>query len=89
MIDIRYRAIYGNKNFVGAQIELLRKSKNIKQKDFIAQLQTLGVDINPTSYSKLEGGLRIATDIELFYIAKILNVNVDELFPVESENATN
>lgn len=80
MITIKSRRLYGTKNIVGKQIEQFRKAKNIKQKDFIAQLQTYGVDINPTSYSKLEGQMRIATDIELFYIAKILNIEIKELF---------
>lgn len=71
---------YGNCNLVGRNIELLRKTKGIKQKDFIAKMQTLGCDINPTSYSKLEGQIRIATDKELFSIAKILDVKIDELF---------
>ena len=35
-----------------------RKNKGIGQKDFIAQMQTMGCDISPTSYSKLEGQLR-------------------------------
>ena len=71
---------YGNCNIVGRNIESLRKAKGIKQKDFIAKMQTMGCDINPTSYSKLEGQIRIATDKELLVIAKILGVSVDELF---------
>ena len=71
---------YGNANMVGKNIEKLRKEKGIKQKDFIAQLQLAGLDINPTSYSKLEGQIRIASDKEVFYIAKILNVDMKELF---------
>ena len=43
----------------------------------------MGYDINPTSYSKLEGQLRSATDIELFVIAKILGVTMEELFSSE------
>lgn len=43
-------------------------------------MQVVGVDINPTSYSKLEGWVRIATDKEMFVIAKILNVDIIELF---------
>ncbi len=72
--------VYGNANIVGKRIETLRKTKGIKQKDFIAKLQTTGCDMNPTSYSKLEGQIRIATDKEIFAIAKVLNVSVDELF---------
>ncbi len=74
------KAEYGNCNIVGKNIEHLRKEKGIKQKDFISKMQIMGCDINPTSYSKLEGQLRIATDKEIFVIAKILNVAVDELF---------
>lgn len=81
VITIKYRKNLGNKNMVGAQIRELRNAKHIKQKDFIAQLQAMGIDINPTSYSKLEGQLRTATDIELFYISKLLKVEFSELFP--------
>ena len=74
---------YGDQNMVGKNIERLRKQAGIKQKDFISQMQTLGCDINPTSYSKLEGQLRIATDKELLIIAQILQVNIDTLFQNE------
>ena len=71
---------YGDCNLIGKQIERLRKQQGIKQKDFIAQLQISGLDVNPTSYSKLEGQLRIATDKEVFYIAKLLKVDMKDLF---------
>ena len=72
--------LYGNKNLVGKNVEQLRKLKGIKQKDFIAQIQIMGCDMNATSYSKLEGQIRSATDKEIFVIAKILGVNMEELF---------
>lgn len=71
---------YGNANMVGKNIERLRKERGIKQKDFIAKIQVEGCDMNPTSYSKLEGQLRSATDLEIYTIAKILNVKMEELF---------
>ena len=74
------KQIYGNKNLVSKNIERLRKEKGIKQKDFIAQIQVMGCDMNPTSYSKLEGQIRSATDKELFVIAKILGVPIETLF---------
>ena len=40
----------------------------------------MGLDINPTSYSKLEGQIRIATDKEAYYISKALNVPIEKLF---------
>lgn len=74
---------YGNCNIVGKNIERLRKEKGIKQKDFISKMQIMGCDINPTSYSKLEGQIRIATDREIYVIARILNVTTDTLFKEE------
>ncbi|MBQ8746293.1 MAG: helix-turn-helix transcriptional regulator [Clostridia bacterium] len=74
---------YGSANMVGRNIERLRKERGIKQKDFIAKIQTMGCDMNPTSYSKLEGQLRSATDREIFVIAKILGVAMEALFESE------
>ena len=74
---------YGDCNMVGKTIELLRKERGIKQKDFISRMQTMGCDINPTSYSKLEGQVRSATDKEIYVISKILNVTMEELFDKE------
>ena len=71
---------YGNYNLVGKNIERIRKEKGIKQKDFVAQIQVMGCDMNATSYSKLEGQLRNATDKEIYVIAKILRVPMEELF---------
>ena len=71
---------YGTANLIGKNIERLRKERGIKQKDFISKMQTMGIDINPTSYSKLEGQVRIASDKEVYTSAKILNVNLEELF---------
>lgn len=74
---------YGNANLVGKNIERLRKERGIKQRDFIAKIQVMGCDINPTSYSKLEGQLRSATDKEIFVISKILNIPMEALFREE------
>ena len=71
---------YGDCNIVGKNIERIRKEQKISQKDFISQLQLFGLDINPTSYSKLEGQIRIATDKEIFAISKVLDVKIEDLF---------
>ena len=72
---------YVSSNKIGKQVYLLREERNIKQKDFIARLQANGLDINPTSYSKLEGQVRGATDKEVYHIAKALGVPMEALFP--------
>ena len=71
---------YGDCNIIGRRVEQLRKEKGIKQKDFIAKLQLEGLDMDPTSYSKPEGQIRIATDKEVLAIAKVLEIKTDDLF---------
>ena len=76
---------YGTANMVGKNLARLRKEREIKQKDFIARIQVMGCDMNPTSYSKLEGQLRNATDKEIYIIAKILGVPMEVLFEKEEK----
>ena len=71
---------YGNKNAVGRKIEALRKNQGIDQKDFVAKMQVMGVNIDDSSFSKLEGQIRKVNDRELYAIAKILNVSMESLF---------
>ncbi len=67
---------YGDKNLIGARIEALRRSRGIKQKELLAQLQVHGIDINASALSKLEGQLRSVTDIELLAFSEILDVDL-------------
>ncbi len=71
---------YGTANVIGRRVETLRLERGIRQLDFIARLQSAGLDINPTSYSKLEGQIRAAYDAEVFCIASVLGVDISELF---------
>lgn len=70
----------GDKNMVGASITKLRKLKHISQKELAINMQLMGVDMNLSSLSKLEGQTRAANDKELYIIAKIFNISIDELF---------
>lgn len=79
------KAEYGNKNICGANVERIRKSMNMKQGVLAAKMQLLGVDINPSSLSKLEGQTRIASDIELKALSIILNVPMEKLVEVGNE----
>lgn len=69
----------GVKNIIGNKVVAIRKAKNIKQKDFLAKLQTLGMDISATSLSRLEGQYRLVQDYEVVAIAKALDISVEEL----------
>ena len=69
----------GTKNIVGVKVLELRKERGIKQKDFLAQLQVLGMDISATSLSRLEGQYRLVQDFEVVILAKALGVTVNDL----------
>ena len=77
---------YGDKNICGANVERIRKRLGMKQTTLITKMQQLGVDINPSSLSKLEGQIRLASDIELKAIAKILGVTMEELVRTADDN---
>lgn len=69
----------GDKNIVGAKIVAIRKKYGIKQKDFLAQLQLLGMNISATSLSRLEGQYRLVQDFEVVILAQALKIDVREL----------
>ncbi|MNJ54916.1 Helix-turn-helix domain protein [compost metagenome] len=69
----------GNKNIIGERVTKIRKAQGMKQKEFLARLQTLGLDISPTSLSRLEGQDRLVQDYEVVIIAKALDISVNTL----------
>ena len=79
------KAEYGSKNICGANVERIRKRMGMKQATLVSKMQLMGVDINPSSLSKLEGQTRVATDMELKAISKILGVSMEELVHTEDD----
>lgn len=75
----------GNKNIIGSRVIAIRKSRGIKQREFLARLQTLGLDISQTSLSRLEGQDRLVQDYEVVMIAKALEIPVGYLLGEETE----
>ena len=69
----------GTKNIVGVKVCELRKERGIKQKDFLAQLQVLGMDISATSLSRIEGQYRLVQDFEVVFLARALGVTTKDL----------
>lgn len=75
----------GQSNIVGEKIAQLRTERGIKQKDLVAALQSMGMDISDTSMSRLEGQTRQVYDYELPILAEALHVSVNWLLGIESE----
>ncbi len=75
------RIIDGEKmNLIGKNVRKLRKKTGISQQYLSNQLELLGVYVCRGSISRIEDGSRTVTDIELFALAKILNVELNDLF---------
>ena len=69
----------GDKNTIGAKVLAYRQANDIKQKDFLAQLQVLGMDISSTSLSRLEWQERLVQDREIVIIAVVMKIDPNEL----------
>ena len=75
------RIIDGNNmNMVGKRIRELRLSKKMSQQNLSDKLETLAVYICRGSISRIEDMQRTVTDIELYGLAEVLGVTVNELF---------
>ena len=68
------------KNIIGSRIRKARKESKITQAELAAKLQVSGIKIDRPAISKLEGGRRPITDMEIVAIAKVLRVPISSLF---------
>lgn len=69
----------GNKNWVGKRIAELRKDRGMSQNDLAIKLQNYGVD-DKNAVQLLEHGHRYVRDMELYVIAKVFGVSMEDLF---------
>ncbi|MCL2821484.1 MAG: helix-turn-helix domain-containing protein [Oscillospiraceae bacterium] len=69
----------GTMNCIGAKVREFRLKKGIKQCDFLVMLHLEGMCISATSLIRLEGQDRNAYVQELIVLAKVLNVDINDL----------
>ena len=65
---------------IGKNISSLRKSMHIKQKDMVARLQLLGIDISIYSYNRIEKGTQNPTVSFLLACCSILDCDMNMIF---------
>ncbi|MBQ4068422.1 MAG: helix-turn-helix transcriptional regulator [Lachnospiraceae bacterium] len=76
------RIIEGERcNLVGERVRYYRKKKKYSQKLLSEKLETMAIYICRGSISRIEDGSRTVTDIELYGLASILRVSIEDLFP--------
>ena len=75
------RIIDGNQmNMIGDQVKKYRKARKMSQQALSNKLELLGVYICRGSVSRIEDKSRTVTDIELFALAVVLGVSVNDLY---------
>ena len=78
------RIIDGTKmNLIGKNVAILRKKLKMSQQMLSNKLELYAVYICRGSISRIEDCSRTVTDIELYALAKVLNVKIEELFDKE------
>ena len=74
------RIIDGNDmNIVGNNVRKYRIAKKMSQQKLSNSLKLMGVYVCRGSVSRIEDKSRTVTDIELYALAKVLNVDINEL----------
>ena len=67
-------------NMVGNKIRKLRMEQKMSQQTLSDRLETMAIYICRGSISRIEDKQRTVTDIELYGLAKVLGVSIEELF---------
>lgn len=68
-------------NFVGETIRKLRDARKLTQEMLSARCGVAGFEVSRGTLAKIEAGIRGVVDIELFVLARVLGVKIEELFP--------
>jgi transcriptional regulator with XRE-family HTH domain len=72
---------HARQNFVGSTIRRLRNEQNLTQEMLAARCGVAGYEISRGTLAKIEAQIRGTADVELFVIAVVLGVTMEELFP--------
>lgn len=68
------------RNLIGLNLKKYRTLNKISQRDFVAKLHLLGLDLDQTSLCRIETLSREVYDYELLYFVKVLNIDIKDLF---------
>ena len=69
----------GRNNVCGKRVAICRKELKLSQRELADALQLLGLDVDKNAIQRIEAGKRFVTDVELVYLAKVLNISYEDL----------
>ena len=70
----------GNMNVIGDLLKEYRTKKNLSYEQLAAKLELMGISIHKQSLYDIENNKRTVKDYELFGIAYVLGIDVNDLF---------
>ena len=70
-----------HRNVIGPQVRKLRYRHRWSQFKFATKLQHCGWDVSRATVSKIESRVRAVLDVQILYLAEVLQVGVGDLFP--------
>ena len=68
-------------NVVGPTVRRLRYNQKLTQDLLAARCAVAGCDISRGTLAKIEAQIRGVSDVELFVLASVLRVQIEDLFP--------
>ena len=74
---------HGLHNICGKRIRLAREKLGLNQSQLAARLQVEGIQLDQKAISRIETGVRVVADYELFYLAKVLGADIPWLLSGE------
>ena len=70
----------------GTAIRAKRLEKGWSQRELADALQLAGLDVDKNAVQRIEAGKRFVTDIEIVYLAKVLETDYDTLLNTINDN---
>ncbi len=82
------KALNGTNNICGKKIYEYRKAQKPKmsQRILAEKLQLEGIDVDKNAIQRIESGKRFVTDIELYCLSVIFNVDIKDLIDTSLVN---
>lgn len=68
------------KNMIGDNVRALRLERGMSQRELSEKLETYGIYVCRGSISRIEEKQRTVTDIELFGLSRIFDVDINSLY---------
>lgn len=75
-------------NICGINVKNYRKAAvpKLSQRALADLLQLEGLDVDKNAIQRIESGQRFVTDIELVYLARVLNISAEQLLELHTED---